>query len=381
MNFKLNEDQIMFRNMIREFSEKEIMPAAKSLEEKHEFPTTLISKLSELGILGMSVPAQYDGTRLDYISLMIAIEEISRVFPGLAVIISVHCSLFCYSILKFGNEDQKKRYLPRAAKGEILGAFSLTEPGAGSDAANVKTKAEKKGDVYVLNGTKNWVTGGNNAQSIILIAATGSDEKGRKKLSAFIVDTDSPGFKVSKIEEKMGLNASLTAELTLEDCRIPAENLLGKEGMGMKIALHCLDLSRIGIAAQSLGLAQRAMEEAIKYGKEREAFNRKIVDFQAIQFMLADMGTSIEAARLLTYRAANLFDQSERITKEAAMAKLFASETANKVVYDALQIHGGYGYSKEFVIEQLYRDARVLTIYEGTSEIQRLVISRLLLNE
>lgn len=322
MNFKLNEDQIMFRDMIREFSENEIKPAAKSLEEKHKFPTILISKLSELGVLGMSVPSQYHGSFLDHISLMIAIEEISRAFPALAVIVSVHCSLFCYSILKHGNEDQKKLYLPRAAKGEILGAFSLTEPGAGSDAANIKTKAEKQGNVYILNGTKNWVSSGNNADFFILIAVTGEDQRGRKKLSAFIVDKDSPGFRVSKIEEKMGLNASLTAELTLEDCRIPAENLLGDEGMGIKIALHCLDSSRIGIAAQSVGLAQRAMEEAVKYGKEREAFNRKIVDFQAIQFMLADMGTSIEAARLLTYRAAasRLFSLSAFFSRSATFS-------------------------------------------------------------
>ncbi|MCK4338261.1 MAG: acyl-CoA dehydrogenase family protein, partial [Candidatus Aminicenantes bacterium] len=262
-----------------------------------------------------------------------------------------------------------------AASGEILGAFSLTEPGAGSDISNLLTSAVREGDYYILNGTKAWVTCGSEAESLIIFAQT-EIEQGRKKLSAFIVDKESPGFRVSKIENKMGLNSSLTAEIVLENCRIPASSLLGEEGQGLTIALQGLDGSRIGIAAQALGIAQRALDEALKYSKKREAFGKPLSKIQTIQFKLADIATQLDAARLLTYRAANLFDNKKPFTKEAAMAKLFASEATNKIVYEALQIHGGYGYSKEFIIEQLYRDARVLPIYEGTSEIQRMIIAR-----
>ena len=380
MNFQLTEDQKMLRDMIRSFAKNEIEPQAKSLEERHEFPESLMQKLAELGVLGMSVPAEYQGSKTDTLSLMLAIEEISRALPSLAVIISVHCSLVCYSIGKYGTEEQKQKYLPGAASGEILGAFSLSEPGAGSDAMALTTQAVRKDGRYVLNGTKAWVTNGANAGVIVLFAQTGA-ESGRKKMSAFLVDRDSPGLKISKIEEKMGLNASPTTDLVLEDCEIPEENLLGQEGKGASIALHCLDCSRIGIAAQSVGLAQRAMEEAVTYSRQREAFGSSIADLQAVQFMLADISTLTEASRLLTYRAAVLNDQARPFGKEAAMAKLFASEAANKVAHMALQIHGAYGYSKEFLIEQLYRDARVLSIYEGTSEIQRMVIARHLLKE
>jgi len=380
VNFELTEDQILIREMIRDFAQNEIKPRAKALEESHQFPNELLIKLTDLGILGMSIPPVYSGIKTDTLSLMIILEEISRVLPSLSVIISVHCSLFCYAILKFGTDQQKEKYLPKAAKGELLGAFALTEPGAGSDIQGLNTKAEKKGDVYVLNGTKAWVTTGSDALAYILFANT-KNQQGEKKLSAFIVEKNLPGLRISNIEEKMGLHASITAEIVLEDCRIPAENLLGKEGKGASVALHCLDGSRIGIAAQSVGLSQRALDEAVKYAKQREAFGKSIVHFQAIQFMIADMATLIESARLLTYRASFLLDKGVSISKEAAMAKLYASEAANKIAYLALQIHGGYGYSKEFVVEQLYRDARVLTIYEGTSEIQRLVISRHLLQE
>ena len=379
MNFELLEEQIMLRDMVREFSEKEISPLAKKLEEERRFPTDLLKKLADLGILGMSVPEAYGGTKTDSLSLILAIEEISRGMPALAVIVSVHCSLFCYAVDTYGTETLKKRYLPKAASGEILGAFSLTEPGAGSDAMGLKTRAERtvKGE-YVLNGTKSWVTGGGEADAIIIFAQTDLED-GQKKLSAFILDKDTPGFTVSKIENKMGLNASLTAELVLENCHVPADNLLWQEGKGASIAFHCLDGSRIGIAAQSIGLSQRALDEGLAYAKQREAFGKPIASFQAVQFMLADAATQLEAARLLTYQAASLRDKGQPFTKEAAMAKLFASEAANKIVYDALQIHGGYGYSREFIIEQLYRDARVLSIYEGTSEIQRMVIARELL--
>jgi alkylation response protein AidB-like acyl-CoA dehydrogenase len=380
MNFQLTEDQKMLRDMIRSFARNEIEPQAKGLEERHEFPQDLMHKLAELGVLGMSIPVEYQGSRTDNLSLMLTIEEISRALPALAVIISVHCSLVCYAIGKYGTEQQKLKYLPKAAAGEILGAFSLSEPGAGSDAMALKTQAVRKDGRYVLNGTKAWVTNGDNAGVFVLFAQTEA-EPGLKKLSAFLVDRDSPGLKTSKIEEKMGLHASPTTDLVLEDCEIPAENLLGTEGKGASIALHCLDCSRIGIAAQSVGLAQRALDEALTYSRQREAFGSHISDLQAVQFMLADIATLTEASRLLTYRAAVLYDQAQPFGKEAAMAKLFASEAANKVVYMALQIHGGYGYSKEFLIEQLYRDARVLSLYEGTSEIQRMVIARHLLME
>lgn len=380
MNFELTEDQRLLREMVREFARKEVAPKAKILEQNHQFPQEILKKLAKLGILGMTVPPEYGGIKTDYLSLILALEEISRVSPSLAVIVSVHCSLFCYSILTFGNKRQKEKYLPRAAQGEILGAFSLTEPGAGSDAANLKTKATKKGDVYLLNGTKAWVTTGNEANASIIFALS-EVSPGKQKPSAFIVERETPGFRVSRVEEKMGLHSSPAAEFSLEDCQVPAENLLGEAGMGTRIALRCLDCSRIGIAAQAVGLAEQALEEAVRYAKQREAFGKKISEFQAIQFMIADISTLTDAARLLAYKAANLSDRGKPFTKEASMAKLFASEAANRIAYMALQIHGGYGYSKEFFVEQLYRDARVLTIYEGTSEIQRLVISRHLLQE
>jgi len=375
MNFDLTEEQHMLQELVREFAWNEIEPQVRELEKKHEFPHVLLKKLSELGILGMGVGSEFGGTYSDHLSVYLAIEEIGRVFPSLAVIISVHCSLFCYLIEKFGTQAQKEKYLPGAASGESLGAFSLTEPGAGSDISRLRTTAVQDGEFYVLNGTKAWVTGGGEAGALILFAQTETGSKG-KNLSAFIVDRNSPGLRVSKIEDKMGLNSSLTAEIVLENCRIPAGNLLGDKGKGISIALQGLDGSRIGIAAQSIGIAQRALDEALKYSREREAFGKPLTKIQAIQFKLADIATQLDAARMLTYRAANLFDTKKPFTKEAAMAKLFASEAANKIVYEALQIHGGYGYSKEFKIEQLYRDARVLSIYEGTSEIQRIVIAR-----
>ncbi len=380
MNFELREDQKLVREMVREFAQKEIAPRAKILEQNSQFPGELLKELAKLGTLGMTVPPEYGGVKTDYLSFVFALEEISRVSPALAVIVSVHCSLFCYSILSFGNKRQKEKYLPPAARGEILGAFSLTEPGSGSDATNLKTKAIKKGDVYLLNGTKAWVTSGSEADASIIFALS-EVTPGVVKPSAFIVERNFPGFRVSKIEEKMGLHSSPTAEFVLEDCQVPAENLLGEEGKGATIAFQCLDCSRIGIAAQAVGLSEQALEEAVRFARQREAFGKRISEFQAIQFMIADMSTLIDAARLLAYKAADLKDRGKPFSKEASMAKLFASEAANRIAYMALQIHGGYGYSKEFLVEQLYRDARVLTIYEGTSEIQRLVISRHLLRE
>jgi len=380
MNFDLNEEQTLLKEMMRAFAQNEIVPVAQGLEKNHEFPRELLGKLAELGVMGMSVPLEHQGNKTDCLSLMIALEEISRGLPSLAVILSVHCSLFCYAINKYGSEAQKQKYLPGAAQGEILGAFSLTEPEAGSDITHLQTQATRKGDNYILDGTKAWVSNGTEADAFLIFAMT-ELESGEKKMSAFLVDKDTPGFRISRVEEKMGLHASLTAEVVLEDCELPSDALLGEEGKGTSIALHCLDCSRIGIAAQSVGLAQRALEEAVKYAQQRKAFGQSIADFQAIQFMLADIATWTEASRLLTYRAASLHDQEQPFGRASAMAKLYASEAANKIAYLALQIHGGYGYSQEFVIEQLYRDARVLSIYEGTSEIQRLVIARSLLKD
>lgn len=380
MNFELSEDQKMLKEMVREFVQKEIEPNMRILEEKHEFPREILKKLAGLGLLGMTIPPEYDGIKTDFLSLILVLEEISYSSPSIAIILSVHSSLFCLPILKFGSQNQKEKYLPRAAKGEMIGAFALTEPEAGSDATSLNAKARRDGDLYILNGTKAWVTSGADAEAFITFALT-EVEPGEKKLSSFIIEKGFPGVQVSKIEEKMGLHSSPTAEIALEDCQVPKENLLGEKGKGAHIAFHCLDSSRIGIGAQAAGISQRALDEAIKYAKQRQAFGKKIVEFQAIQFAIAEMSMLIEAARLLTYKAADLNDKGKPFTKEASMAKLFASEAANKIAYQALQIHGGYGYSREFLIEQIYRDARVLPIYEGTSEIQRLVISRHLLKE
>lgn len=379
MEFELSEEQKLLQEIVREFAQKEVLPQAKILEERGLFPRQILAKLGQMGILGMTVPSEFGGTKTDSISVAITIEELSRILPSVGVIVSVHCSLFCYSLLNFGSKAQKEKYLPRAAKGEILGAFSLTEPGAGSDATNLKTRAYRDKDFYVLNGTKAWVTSGQDADAFLIFAATPSS--GEKKLSAFIVERDSPGFRVSRTEEKMGLHSSPTAEIVLENCRVPVENLLSEEGKGASIAFHSLDYSRIGIAAQAVGVSQAALEETVRYAKQREAFGKKIALFQALQFMIADMATLVEAARFLTYRAAWLKDSGKPFSKESSMAKLFASEAANKIAYFALQIHGGYGYSKEFAIERIFRDARVLTIYEGTSEVQRLIIARNLLKE
>jgi alkylation response protein AidB-like acyl-CoA dehydrogenase len=380
MDFELNEEQSMLRDLVRSFAQNEIDPVASGLESRHEFPRDLLKKLAELGLLGMAIPQEYGGIKTDYVSLMIALEEISRSSPALAVILSVHSSLFSYAILKYGTDSLKSAYLPKAAEGEILGAFSLTEPGSGSDISSLATQAVRWEDRFVLNGSKAWVSNGNDAGAFILFAQT-EVGSGGKRLSAFLVDRKTPGLSVSKIEEKMGLHASITTDLVLEDCEIPEENLLGEEGKGASIALHCLDCSRIGIAAQAVGLSQRALDEATMYSQQRKAFGAPISRLQAVQFMLADIATLTEASRLLTYRAAALYDLGRPFSTAAAMAKLYASEAANKVVYQALQIHGGYGYSREFLIEQLYRDARVLSIYEGTSEIQRMVIARSLLKE
>jgi alkylation response protein AidB-like acyl-CoA dehydrogenase len=380
MNFELSEDQTMLKDLVRDFSQREIAPRIAVYEDQHRFPREIITQLAEIGVLGMTVPPELGGSWTDYLSFILALEELAKVSATVCIIVSVHASLFCGSILRFGSDLQKQKYLPPSARGEIIGAFSLTEPEAGSDAVSLKTKAVRSGEEYILNGTKAWVTTGNDADALIILAQV-KDADGTAKLSAFIVEKGFPGFKISKIEEKMGLHSSPTAMIALEDCRVPAENRLGEEGRGAAIALSGLDRSRIGVAAQAVGLSQQALDLAVGYAKQREAFGKKIAEFQALQFMMADIATQIEAGRLLTYRAANLYDRGLPFTKEAAMAKLFTSEAANKIAYLALQIHGGYGYSKEYPIERIYRDARVLSIYEGTSEIQRLVIARNLLKE
>jgi butyryl-CoA dehydrogenase len=378
MDFDLDEQQQMIRKMAREFAEKEIKPVAAELDENASFPSDLIEKLGELGFMGMMVPEEYDGAAMDAVSYAIAVEEISRADASIGVTMSVTNSLACQPLLDYGNEEQKKKYLPDLAQGRTLGAYSLTEPEAGSDAGNVQTAAVLDGDHYVVNGTKIFVTNGGKADIVVLFAATDREAKA-KGISAFIVEKGMPGFTVGKKEDKMGMRASDTSELIFEDCRVPKENLLGKEGMGFKIALATLDGGRIGIAAQAVGIGQACLEEAIAYSKQREQFGRSICQFQAIQWLLANMSTEIEAARLLTYRAAHLKEKGARFTMEAAQAKLFASEAAVRAAVNAVQVHGGYGYMKEYDVERYFRDSKLTEIYEGTSEVQRLVIAASLL--
>jgi butyryl-CoA dehydrogenase len=378
MDFDLDEQQQMIRKMAREFAEKEIKPVASDFDEDAVFPTDIIKKLGELGFMGMMVPEEYGGAGMDCVSYAIAVEEISRADASTGVTMSVNNSLCCQPILEYGSEDQKKKYLPDLAQGDKLGAFSLTEPEAGSDAGNVQTTAVANGDHYVVNGTKIFVTNGGKADVVILFASTDREAK-TKGISAFIVEKGTPGFKAGKKEDKMGMRGADTSELVFEDCRIPKENLLAKEGMGFKIGLATLDGGRIGIAAQAVGIGQACLEAAIAYSKQREQFGRAICQFQAIQWMLANMAMEVDAARFLTYRAAFLKEKGARITMEAAEAKLFASEAAVRAAINAVQIHGGYGYMKEYDVERYFRDSKLTEIYEGTSEVQRLVIAASLL--
>lgn len=375
MEFQLSEDQQMLRDMVRQFVEKEAKPTAAERDEHAIWPTDLVQKMGELGLLGVAVREEYGGAGLDYISYAIVIEELSRVDPSLGVIASVNNSLVCYGIEKFGTEQQKKELLTPLASGKMLGAFSLSEPGAGSDAAAQKTTAVRDGDHYVINGVKNWVTNGDHADMIILMAMT-DPSKGVKGISAFLVDTKEPGCRVVKVENKLGIRSAHSSQMAYDEFRVPAWRLLGEEGQGFKIAMTILNAGRIGIAAQALGIAQGAYEEALAYTKVREQFGKPIHEFQAVGFALADMATRIKAARLLTYDAAWRKDQGLDYGKDAAMAKVFASETAMWTATKALQLHGSNGYSKEYPIERFFRDAKITEIYEGTSEIQRLVISR-----
>ncbi|MFQ5949297.1 MAG: acyl-CoA dehydrogenase [Nitrospiria bacterium] len=378
MDFYLSEEQKMVVQMVGNFTEKEVAPAASGMDRSGEFPKGLVKRLAEMGLMGAFIPAEYGGSGMDHLTYILAMEEISKGWASLGVIMTVNNSLVCDPILRFGTEDQKKRYLVPLAKGEWLGCYALTEPEAGSDAGAVATQAKVVGGEYILNGSKRFITNGKHADIAIAYAVT-DPSRGKKGISAFIVETASPGFLVGKIEDKMGLCGSDTAELVFEDCRIPKENLIGAENEGFKIALATLDGGRIGIAAQAVGIAQGCLEAAIHYAKERRQFGRPIAAFQAIQWMIADMKTEIDAARLLTHRAAWRRQRGEAVTAIAAQAKLYASEMANRIAYKAVQIFGGYGYIKEFPVERFFRDARITTLYEGTSEIQRMVIARNLL--
>lgn len=376
MNFELTEEQQMVRNAVREFAENEIAPVAREYDEAEKFPRKQLKGLAELGLLGMIIPEEYGGAGFDTVSYALALEEIARADSSVAVIVSVTNSVCCYPILSYGTEEQKQKYLVPLAKGEKLGAFCLTEPQAGSDASNQKTRAVETGDYYVLNGTKSWVTNGGEADVYLTMAVTG-ENNGHKEITAFLVEGEAEGLAVSSVEHKMGQRAAQTSEMSLTDVKVSKENILGETGNGLKIAFGSLDNGRIGIAALSVGIAQAALNESKNYAKDRTAFGRPIGEFQAIQHKLADMATEIEAARLLTLRAAAMKDAGN--TKSgvyASMAKLFASETANKVCAEAVQIHGGNGFSRHYNVEKYYRDARITTIYEGTSEMQRIVISR-----
>ncbi|MGA1847855.1 MAG: acyl-CoA dehydrogenase [Thermoplasmatota archaeon] len=378
MILELNEQQKMIRNMVREFAEKEVKPRAAHLDENEEYPHDSLKRMAELGILGTIIPQEYGGAGLDNVTYSMVIEEISRACASTGVVTSVHNSLTAWPIMTYGTEDQKKKYLPILARGEKIGAFGGTEPNAGSDLGAMQTMAELKGDHYILNGTKTFITSGPEAGIIIVFAVT-NKEAGPKGISAFIVEREFEGYSVGGIFDKIGINASLTSELLFEDMKVPKENLLGNEGDGFKIALSTLDGGRIGIAAQAVGIAQAALDESIEYSKQRQQFGKPLAKFQAIQWMISEMATNIEAARLLVRNAAYQKDVGNRISKEAAMAKLFAAETASWCADRAIQVHGGYGYTKEYPVERLYRDARITGIYEGTSEVMKMVIAGSLL--
>lgn len=382
MDFRLTEEQQMVREMCRKFADNELMPSAAHYDRSHEFPWEHVKKLGHMGMMGIVYPEEYNGAGMDYVSYSIAVEEISRGCASTGVIVSAHNSLCLSPIYYFGTEEQKKKYLSKLTTGEWIGCFGITEPGAGSDAAGTKTTAEFRNGKWVLNGTKNFITNGGVASVAVVIAIT---EKGigHKGLTMFIVENGTPGFSVGKTEDKLGICASSTTELVFDNCEIPEENMLGKKGDGFAIAMHTLDGGRVGIASQAVGIAQAALDAAASYAKERVQFNQPIAKFQAIQWMIADMATEIEAARLMTYRAAQLIGTGNRrkYSRYAAMAKLFASETSHRVTHKAIQIFGGYGFIKDYPVERFYRDARITELYEGTSEIQRLVISSSVLND
>ncbi|MDG4594308.1 MAG: acyl-CoA dehydrogenase family protein [Candidatus Contendobacter sp.] len=371
----LTQEQEMIRDTLRQFARERLAPNAAEWERTRAFPREALAELAELGAMGMVVPERWGGAGLDYLSMVLAIEEIAAGHGATSTVVCVQNSLACGITLNYGNDDQKARYLTKFARGEWLGCFCLTEPHTGSDAAAIRTTARREGDVWVLNGAKQFITTGKEGDVAIVFAVT-DKTVGKKGLSCFLVPTDTPGYVVTRLEEKLGQHASDTAQILFENCRAPAENLLGREGEGYKIALSNLEAGRIGIGAQAVGMARAALEAAVSYAQEREAFGVPIVQHQAVLFRLADMATQIEAARQMVWHAASLRDAGRPCLKEASMAKLFASEMAERVCSDAIQIHGGYGYSTDFPVERLYRDVRVTQIYEGASDIQRLLIGR-----
>jgi alkylation response protein AidB-like acyl-CoA dehydrogenase len=378
MNFELSEEHLSVQQAARDFAQTELLPGVIERDDKQEFPTEQIKKLGELGFMGMMVDPKYGGSGMDTISYVLAMEELSKVDASASVVVSVNNSLVCWGLETYGSEDQKQKYLVPMASGKVHGAFLLSEPEAGSDATSQRTTAEDKGDYYLLNGTKNWITNGNSASYYLVIAQTYPD-KGHKGINAFIVEKNWPGVVVGKKEDKMGIRGSDTHSIMFTDVKVPKENRIGEDGFGFKFAMKVLNGGRIGIAAQALGIASGAYELALKYSKERKAFGKEIMHHQAIQFKLADMATQIECARLLCLKAAALKDAGQDYALASAMAKVFASETAMWVTTEAVQVHGGYGYVKEYHVERLMRDAKITQIYEGTSEVQRIVISRELL--
>ena len=379
MDFHLSKEHLLVRKMYREFAENEVKPLAEELDEEERFPMETVEKMAKLGMMGIYFPKQYGGAGGDVLSYAMCVEELAKVCGTTAVIVSAHTSLCCAPIFENGTEEQKMKYLPDLLSGRKIGAFGLTEPGAGTDASGQQTTAVKNenGD-YVLNGSKCFITNGNVADTFVVFAMT-DKTKGNHGISAFIVEKSFPGFSTGKHEKKMGIRGSSTCDLIFEDCVVPKENLLGKEGKGFKIAMQTLDGGRIGIAAQALGIAEGAMEESINFAKTREQFGRPIAKFQNTQFLFADMHVAIEAARLLTYKAAVAKSEGGRFTVDAATAKLFASEAAMKITTKAVQVHGGYGYTKDYPVERMMRDAKITEIYEGTSEVQMMVISGALL--
>jgi len=379
MNFDFSEDQLLIQQTAKEFAEAEIAPSSVHRDITAEFPSEIVKKLGELGFLGMMVPPEYGGAGLDTISYVLAMVEISKVDASVGVIMSVNNSLVCFGLEKYGSDHIKENYLTPLAKGEKLGAFALSEPEAGSDATKQKTTADKDGEHYIINGMKNWITNGISADYFLVMATT-DKEKGHHGISTFLVEKGTPGFGHGKKEDKLGIRSSDTCSLTFENCRIPAKNLVWEEGKGFNFAMNTLNGGRIGIAAQAIGIAEASFEAALKYSKERKAFGSNISNFQAIQFKLADMAVKIDAAKMLTLKAAVLKDAEKKYYKEAAMAKLYASKIAVECALEAIQVHGGYGYVREYLVERYLRDAKITEIYEGTSEIQNIVIARALLD-
>lgn len=374
MNFQLTKEQEFVKKMVRKFAEEQVQPIAADIDKEHRFPVETVEKMARFGMMGVPIPKKYGGAGGDNVSYAITVEELSRACGSTGVICSAHTSLCAWPILAYGTEEQKQKYLVPLAKGEKLGAFGLTEPNAGSDAATQQTRAVDCGDHWELNGSKVFITNGGYADTFVVMAMT-DKKKGTRGISAFIVEKDFPGFSIGKTEDKLGICASSTTELVFQNCIVPKENLLGSIGEGFKIAMSTLDGGRIGIASQALGIAQGAFDETVTYMKARKQFGRSLSKFQALQFEMADMRTRLEASRLLIYKAANMKDRGLKYSAEAAMAKLFAAETAMYVTTKAVQFHGGYGYIKDYPVERMMRDAKITEIYEGTSEIQKLVIS------